>query len=72
MNDPATPIASTQPLPSPTRLALGIEEAASALGLGRTTMFRLIKDGEIKAVKVGGRTIISMNELTDFLKRKAT
>jgi excisionase family DNA binding protein len=72
MNDPAKPNASTQPLPSPFRLALGIEEAGSALGLGRTTMFRLIKGGEIKAVKVGGRTIISVSELTAFLERKAT
>ena len=72
MNDPTTPNASTQPLHTPIRLALGIEEAGSALGLSRTTMFRLIKDGEIKVVKLGGRTIISVSELTAFLERKAT
>ena len=72
MNDQAQPKLGAQPPLSPIRLALSVEEAASALGLGRTTMFRLIKSGAIKAVKVRGRTIVRVSELEVFLERQTT
>lgn len=39
--------------PNPPRLMLTVEQAAEALGIGRTTMFALIKAGEIQAVRIG-------------------
>lgn len=35
------------------RVLLTVEQAADALGIGRTNMFALIKSGEIESVKVG-------------------
>jgi excisionase family DNA binding protein len=35
------------------RLMLTVEQAAEALGIGRTTMFALIKSGEIESVLIG-------------------
>lgn len=54
-------------VPSIPRLAYCVEEAGEALGLGRDLVFRLIKDGQLRAVKVGGRTIIPIKAIEDFL-----
>ena len=51
------------------RLAYGIEEAAKATGLGRTTLFAHIADGNLKASKIGGRTMILVENLRDFLSK---
>jgi excisionase family DNA binding protein len=54
---------------SSSRLAYGIEDAASALDLSRSRIYELIAAGEIAACKVGKRTIIQAAELTAFLDR---
>jgi excisionase family DNA binding protein len=43
---------TSQSTPTP-RVLLTVEQAADALGIGRTNMFALIKSGEIESVKVG-------------------
>ncbi|MGC5288968.1 helix-turn-helix domain-containing protein [Micromonospora sp. DT231] len=41
-------------MPTPeTRVVLTIEEAAQRLGIGRTTMYALIKTGRIRTVTIG-------------------
>jgi excisionase family DNA binding protein len=35
------------------RMLLTVEEAAAAIGVGRTTMFELIASGAVEAVRVG-------------------
>jgi excisionase family DNA binding protein len=50
----------------PRKKAYEIEEAAELLSLGRTILFRLLKDGQIRAKRVGGRVIISDAELERF------
>lgn len=40
------------------KLAYTINEAAAAVGLGRTTIYRLIAEGKLSTVKVGHRTLI--------------
>ncbi|MDO3687351.1 helix-turn-helix domain-containing protein [Micromonospora sp. C28ISP2-4] len=41
-------------MPTPeTRVVLTIEEAAQRLGIGRTTMYALIKTGQIRTVTIG-------------------
>lgn len=49
------------------KLAYGIKEAASALGIGRTTIWRAIKDGKLSAVKIGNRTLIKTEALQAWL-----
>lgn len=43
-----------------------VEEAARRLGLSRTTLFKLIGDGVIPSVKLGGRRLISPAAIERF------
>mgnify|MGYP000873669816 FL=1 len=45
--------------------------AAEYVGVGRSTLYELIKGGEIAVIKVGRRTIIARSELDDFLRRRS-
>lgn len=47
-----------------------VEDGGDYIGLGRTSMYELIKLGEIRVVKVGRRTIIPRSELDAFLARR--
>ncbi|MCF8495534.1 MAG: helix-turn-helix domain-containing protein [Alphaproteobacteria bacterium] len=49
------------------QLSLSIEEAQTATGLGRTKIYQLINSGELKARKIGKRTIILKDDLETFL-----
>lgn len=49
------------------QLSLSIEEARAATGLGRTKLYQLINSGELKARKIGKRTIILTKDLEAFL-----
>jgi excisionase family DNA binding protein len=48
-----------------------INQACAHIGLGRTKVYQLIKTGELKARKIGARTIILQSDLDDFLKSLA-
>jgi excisionase family DNA binding protein len=51
-----------------TKLLYSIEEAQECLGgLGRTTLFSLIRRGEIRIIKVGRRTLIPFDQLESFV-----
>lgn len=69
LSEPLPPPPAPPPvvaLPSE-KLAYGIKEAASALGVGRTTIWRAIKAGKLSAVKVGNRTLIKTEALQAWL-----
>jgi excisionase family DNA binding protein len=42
-----------EPRPAPDRVLLTVEEAAEQLGIGRTTMFALIREGAVESVQIG-------------------
>ncbi len=63
---PPPPPPAVKALPSE-KLAYGVKEAASALGIGRTTLWRAIKDGKLPAVKLGNRTLIKTEALQAWL-----
>ncbi len=44
-------------------------EASKQLGIGRSTLFTLLAKGEIKARKLGTRTLIPASELVDYVGR---
>ena len=47
--------------------ALSIEETITATGIGRTKLYELINSGQLKAKKIGKRTIILKTDLDEFL-----
>lgn len=54
------------------KLAYSIDEAAHALGLGKTTVKALIADGSITSVRVGRRRIIPRCAPSAFLSHLIT
>ncbi len=52
------------------RQGLRVEEAARALGCGRTTVFKLIREGRLRAVKLGTRTVIPRSEIGRLLNAR--
>lgn len=48
------------------RLLLGVEAAATLLGIGRTKMYELIQRGEIPVVRIGRRTLVHRDDLETF------
>lgn len=44
-------------------LTLGVNDAARALGVGRTHLYSMIRDGRIEAIKLGRRTLIKTESL---------
>ncbi len=51
-------------------LLVGIPEAARLIGLGRSKLYELVKTGEIRLVKLGGRSLISVDELRAYVDGK--
>lgn len=48
-----------------------INEVAQALGLGRTTVHKLIREGELQKIKLGRSTLISADSVDALLQRHA-
>ncbi len=54
------------------RLLLTVEQAADQLGIGRTLMYALVKDGEIESVHIGRLRRIPADALLGYLERLRT
>lgn len=69
------PLPETEPSNSSARskdaarkpLALGVREAAQAIGISRATLYRHIKSGLIPAHKCGERTLLLTSEIEHYL-----
>ena len=57
-----------QPLP---RQGYSVEEVGQICGWSRSTSYRLIKDGKLKAIKIRGRRIISSEAVAVLLREGA-
>ncbi len=44
-------------------LAVSVNEATRILGIGRTSLYSMIRDGRIEALKLGRRTLIKTASL---------
>jgi excisionase family DNA binding protein len=51
-------------------LLVGVREAARVLGLGRDSCYALVREGRLRAVRVGRRVLIPRAELEDFVTRE--
>jgi excisionase family DNA binding protein len=54
---------------NPPRLLLTVEEAAERVGICRSNMFKLIRQGDVESVKVGRLRRVTPAALEDFVKR---
>ena len=48
-------------------IAYRTNEAARALGIGLTKLYEFIGSGDLDAVKIGGRTVVTAESMTRFL-----
>lgn len=56
---------------TPAKLLLSAEEAARALGIGRTRMYELLRAGNVPSVKLGRSRRIRPEDLDEFVERLA-
>jgi excisionase family DNA binding protein len=49
------------------RLAYSVAEACAVAGIRKTTLYKEIRSGDLRAVKIGGRTVILVDDLRHWL-----
>lgn len=53
------------------RRALRINDAAFAYGLGRSTLYRLLKENRLPSIKINGRRLIPREAMEALLRGEA-
>ena len=53
------------------KLALRVVDACEALSLSRSSLYNLIREGQLKSVKIAGRTLILRSEIERLLSEVA-
>lgn len=53
--------------PPPPPALLSVDEAAAALGIKRSTLYKLIAAGEIGTVKISGRRRLTAEQIRDYI-----
>ncbi len=67
-HSPATDaVGSAAPAPRPPSQTVSVEYAASALGVGRTTVYNAIKRGELPVLRIGRRVVVRRATLDRLL-----
>lgn len=51
-------------------LLLGVREAAKRLGVGRDSCYALLRQGRLRAVRIGRRLLVPAGELQAFVARE--
>ncbi|MEW6257786.1 MAG: excisionase family DNA-binding protein [Pseudomonadota bacterium] len=64
------PAADNSAVPFSERRCLSVEQAASYIGLGRTSVFNLIRDGELQTIKVGQRRLVVRASADRFIEKQ--
>lgn len=49
--------------PNPAKLAYSIKEACAASSLGKTSIWNHVKNGRLRVIRLGGRTLIPAESL---------
>jgi excisionase family DNA binding protein len=62
-------LAKKNPEPPPAlALAYRINDFAKAVGIGRTTIYKLIAEGKIRPIKIAGRVLIPAAEIARLFR----
>ena len=56
---------------SPPRLALTLDEAAKSIGISRRTAWTLLNSGQMPGTKLGGRWVVPVAALQQWLAERA-
>lgn len=48
-------------------LLVSVEDAAKAIGLGKSKLYELLLSGQLKSLKIGRRRLISRHDLNEFI-----
>lgn len=59
-NSPASPLTAT-------KMTYTVDEALEMLSIGRTSIYKLVKDGNLKLTKVGRKSLFLAKDIDDFL-----
>jgi excisionase family DNA binding protein len=51
-------------------LAVPISEAATILGIGRSTIYKLLDSKQLDRVKIGRRSVVPISSLKNFMASK--
>jgi excisionase family DNA binding protein len=54
-------------IPPPERRTMSVEEAAVALGIGRTTAYMAIRRGELPCLRIGRRVVVPRDAIERLL-----
>lgn len=46
------------------------DEAKKQLSVGTTILYRLMKEGQLRRVKLGGKTLIAQSDIQAFIEKK--
>ena len=58
-----------QTMPMEERLAVRPDEAAAMIGICRSTIYNLLRKGEIGYSQIGRRRVIPKENITEYLKK---
>jgi excisionase family DNA binding protein len=53
-----------------TPMAYSVVDAARVLGIGKSKLYELVKQGEIETIKIGSRTLVLHDQLAAFVDRQ--
>ena len=56
-----------EPQPAPEPLLLSLNDAAKRLGIGYTKLKEVIAAGQLKRVRIGGRSLIAESEIQRYV-----
>ena len=58
-------------MPTAEKIALSVTEAAALIGIGKSTMYELVKRGDCEfAFTIGNRRLISRTKLEEWVERQ--
>lgn len=70
-----TPSTTADRLPTvavPAPLLVTVRQACQMLGLGRTSVYHLVRSGKLRPVRIGGAVRFSVDHLRAFVDAQAT